>query len=73
VAAANRRFALHPMTRDELDRYIAEVAVVGEHTGVEAPPRSWAELLASLERHRPNLAVAVRRQPPACAESRVSR
>ncbi|HWJ63330.1 MAG TPA: oxygenase MpaB family protein [Acidimicrobiales bacterium] len=58
IAAANRRFALHPMSRDELDQYIAEVAIVGEHTGVEAPPRSWAELLASLERHRPNLAVA---------------
>jgi uncharacterized protein (DUF2236 family) len=58
IAAANRRFALHPMSRDELDQYIAEVAVVGEATGVESPPRSWAELLASLERHRPNLAVA---------------
>ena len=57
IAAANRRFALHPMTRDELDRYIAEVAVVGEHTGVDDPPRSWDELLAALERHRPNLAV----------------
>ena len=57
IAAANRRFALHPMTRDELDRYIAEVAVVGEATGVEAPPRSWAELLESLDRHRPDLAV----------------
>ncbi|MCU1369455.1 MAG: hypothetical protein JWO77_649 [Ilumatobacteraceae bacterium] len=58
IAAANRRFALHPMTRDELDQYIAEVAVVGEHTGVESPPRSWDEILRSLERHRPDLAVA---------------
>ena len=57
IASANRRFALHPMTRDELDQYIAEVARVGEETGVEHPPRSWDELLASLERHRPNLAV----------------
>ncbi len=57
IAAANRRFALHPMTRDELDRYVAEVAVVGEHTGVEDPPRSWDELLDALERHRPHLAV----------------
>ena len=58
IAAANRRFALHPMTRSELDQYIAEVAVVGEATGVEDPPRSWDGILASLERHRPNLAVA---------------
>lgn len=57
IASANRRFALHPMTRDELDRYVAEVAVVGEATGVASPPRSWDELLAALERHRPSLAV----------------
>ncbi len=57
IAAANRRFALHPMSRDELDQYIAEVALVGEATGVEAPPRSWDEILRSLDRHRPNLAV----------------
>ncbi|WP_426574862.1 oxygenase MpaB family protein [Aquihabitans sp. McL0605] len=57
IASANRRFSLHPMTRDELDQYIAEVARVGEATGVEHPPRSWAEILEALERHRPNLAV----------------
>ena len=57
IAAANRRFSLTPMTREELDQYIAEVARVGEGTGVEDPPRSWAEILAALERHRPNLAV----------------
>jgi uncharacterized protein (DUF2236 family) len=57
IAAANRRFAVHPMTRSELDRYIAEVARVGEGTGVEDPPRSWAEIVAALERHRPSLAV----------------
>ncbi len=57
IAAANRRFAAHPMSRRDLDRYIAEVAVVGEGTGVTAPPRSWAELLQSLEHHRPTLAV----------------
>jgi len=57
IAAANRRFALRPMTRAELDTYIAEVAKVGEATGVESPPRSWDEALASLERFRPSLAV----------------
>ena len=57
IAAANRRFALRPMSRHELDAYIAEVAIVGEGTGVPAPPRSWSEILASLEHHRPQLAV----------------
>jgi uncharacterized protein (DUF2236 family) len=57
IASANRRFGAHPMSRGDLDRYIAEVAVVGEGTGVPSPPRSWADLLQSLEHHRPNLAV----------------
>ena len=58
IAAANRRFALRPMSRPELDAYIAEVAIVGEGTGVVAPPRSWSGILASLEHHRPQLAVS---------------
>jgi uncharacterized protein (DUF2236 family) len=58
IAAANRRFAVHPVNRAELDTYVAEVARVGEGTGVADPPRSWDEINASLERHRPNLAVA---------------
>lgn len=58
IAAANRRFGLQPMSRAELDQYVAEVAVVGEGTGVVDPPRSWSGLLASLEHHRPQLAVA---------------
>ncbi len=58
IAAANRRFGVRPMSSDELDRYVAEVARVGEGTGVVDPPRSWVEINESLERHRPNLAVA---------------
>lgn len=57
IAAANRRFSTSPMSRKELDRYVAEVARVGEATGVEDPPRSWTELLAALERQRPKLAI----------------
>ena len=57
IAAANRRFALNPMTVPELDRYVDEVARVGVGTGVEAPPRSWAEINEALERHRPKLAI----------------
>ena len=57
IAAANRRFAAHPMTRDELDRYVAEVARVGEAMGVGDPPRSWAELDTAFRLHRPQLAL----------------
>jgi uncharacterized protein (DUF2236 family) len=57
IAAANRRFGLKPMDLEELDGYVHEVARVGIGTGVEHPPHSWAELLESLERHRPNLSV----------------
>ncbi|WP_305853081.1 oxygenase MpaB family protein [Aquihabitans sp. G128] len=58
IAAANRRFAVQPMNRRELDRYVDEVARVGLGTGVVDPPRDWVGLNAALEHHRPNLAVA---------------
>ena len=57
IAAANRRFGVHPMSRADLDRYVAEVAQVGEGTGVVSPPRTWLGINESLEHHRPNLAV----------------
>src|SRR5205807_1772316 len=41
IASANRRFAAHPMSRAELDTYVAEVARVGSAVGVVDPPRSW--------------------------------
>jgi uncharacterized protein (DUF2236 family) len=55
IASANRRFAAHPMTRAELDIYVAEVARVGSAVGVVEPPRSWAELDAAFRRHAPEL------------------
>ncbi len=57
IAAANRRFAARPMTRAELDTYVAEVARVGEAVGVVDPPRSWAELDGAFRRHAPALGV----------------
>jgi len=57
IASANRRFAAHPMSRAELDTYVAEVARVGSAVGVVDPPRSWAELDAAFRRHAPALAV----------------
>jgi uncharacterized protein (DUF2236 family) len=55
IASANRRFAAHPMTRAELDTYVAEVARVGTAVGVTDPPRTWAELDAAFRRHAPAL------------------
>jgi uncharacterized protein (DUF2236 family) len=57
IASANRRFAAHPMSRAELDTYVAEVARVGSAVGVVDPPRTWAELDAAFRRHAPALAV----------------
>lgn len=57
IASANRRFAARPMSRSELDTYVAEVAKVGAAVGVENPPRTWAELDTAFRRHAPDLAV----------------
>ncbi len=56
-AAAHRRFGADPMTMEDLDRYVGEVARVAVELGDPAPPRSWDELDAALNRHRPQLAV----------------
>jgi uncharacterized protein (DUF2236 family) len=40
----------------DADRYVAETAVTAEHMGIEEPPRSEAELAATLEGFRPELA-----------------
>jgi hypothetical protein len=45
------------MTADELDRYAGEVARIAVELGDPAPPRTWSELDAALNRHRANLAV----------------
>lgn len=57
TAAAHRRFGAHPLSDVDLDRYIAENARVGAAVGVLDPPRTWAEAMAALDRHRPNLAI----------------
>jgi uncharacterized protein (DUF2236 family) len=57
IASANRRFAAHPMSRAELDTYVAEVARVGSAVGVVDPPRTWADLDAAFRRHAPALAL----------------
>ena len=58
IAAAYRRFGAYPLSRAELDGYVAEVAVVGGAMGVPDPPRSWEALDAAAQRFRPELAVS---------------
>lgn len=54
--AAHQRYGDEPLDRAGCDRYVAEVAVVGEALGVIDPPRTSAELAAQLEAYRPELA-----------------
>lgn len=54
--AAHQRYGDTPLDRAGCDRYVAEVAVVGEHLGVLDPPRTLAELAEQLEAYRPELA-----------------
>lgn len=56
-AAAHRRYGSDPTSDAELDRYIDEMARVAVELGDPDPPRSWEELDAHLERHRPVLAI----------------
>jgi len=56
-AAAHRRYGARPMSRGELDRYVAEVARIAVELGDPAPPRSWGELDVHLEHHRTMVAV----------------
>lgn len=66
IAAASRRFGLVPLERDALDRYVAEVAVVGEAMGITAPPRSWEELDRAFQGFRPHLAVGEQTRAGMC-------
>ncbi len=52
-AAANRRYSARPMDRDELDAYVGQVARIALELGDPAPPRTWLQLDAHLEQHRP--------------------
>lgn len=58
IVAANRRFAVRPIDRTDMDTYIREVARVGTEIGVVDPPTDWAGIHDGIERHRPDLAVA---------------
>lgn len=55
---AFRRFGNTPITDDEADQYVAEMATVGEAMGVDAAPRSVAELRSTLHSYRDELKVS---------------
>ena len=49
------RYGSAPLTAEEQDRYVAEMAELAKLTGIRQPPRSRAELHATLEAFRPEL------------------
>jgi len=53
--AAYQRYGAHPLTDDEADRYVADMAVLGEELGLDEAPRSRAELAAMLDMYRHEL------------------
>jgi uncharacterized protein (DUF2236 family) len=55
---AFRRFGNTPITDAEADRYVAEMARVGEAMGVEDAPRSVAELQSTLRSYKDELKVS---------------
>lgn len=54
--AAHRVYGARRLTAAETDTYVAQTAVVARRLGVLAPPTSAAELRATLEAYRPELA-----------------
>lgn len=53
--AANRRFGDQPLTDDEADEYVAEMAVIARALGVPAPPESTRALADQLRSFRREL------------------
>jgi len=54
---AYQRYGAKPLTPDEADQYVAELAMVAELLDAETVPRSVADLRALLEEFRPELKV----------------
>lgn len=52
---ARQRFGSTPLSSDDPDRYVDEMAVVAERLGVTDPPRSTAELKSCLRSYLPEL------------------
>lgn len=55
---AYRRYGGAPLSRDDADRYVGEMARVAELMGIPSPPRDRESLAATLRAYRPELAVS---------------
>lgn len=53
---AYQRYGAAPLTASEADRYVADMAVLGEELGMDEAPRTRAELAAMLDMYRRELA-----------------
>lgn len=53
--AAHRRYGSSKLSRDDEDRYVADMSVTAELLGVEAAPRSVSELRTQLRAYDPEL------------------
>lgn len=53
--SAHQRYGRTRLTAEQADRYVAEMARVAEELGVIDPPRTRAEVGATIERYRPEL------------------
>lgn len=54
--AAYRRYGTEPLSDDDADRYVADMALVAHRLGVPAPPRSTLALRDQIRAFRPELA-----------------
>jgi uncharacterized protein (DUF2236 family) len=54
---ARRRFGSSPLSDEDAERYVAEMATLGERLGVDCPPRSTSELESTLRSYASELAV----------------
>ena len=73
IASANRRFAAHPMSRAELDTYVAEVAKVGRRSRCRRPAAHLGRARRRVPPPRPRTWPWANRRPPPCATWRTRR
>ena len=50
-----QRYSTRPLDADDADRYVVEMALLGQLIGAEHPPTSVAEMQAAMARFRPEL------------------
>lgn len=61
---AYQRYGESRLTEEQADRYVSDMAVIGERLGMDHAPRNQAELAAMLDSYRPELSAT-----PECRET----